>query len=452
MLLCVGIEVQDEDERHPRVARQHIEQLIEGFQSAGRGADPNHEEVIGPCLSAWPTASAPGAGLSRRHGRSLSAARVLRVRRRVGRQYHGSRPRSRGAELLFAPGQGNRRRSGSDAGPNRARIPLGPAVSLHVLPLLPPTKWAQRSAMPSPSFTERDIKLAFWRGKARKLPSPGGLVRLAQGLPPRSRVNSGAYSARTEGAYSELLRQVLTPTGFERASHGRSDHASSQGGRWPRFRCHRVLRRADPAARRRSRRDRGQRVVLPRLPDRSRHRRPARSLSRSGAGEWDVPQLRSLLNATLSGAAEVDAYEMDLKRDGRAPRRLVITAHQLDYGDAANVRLLLAVSDVTDARLAERLKDDLLREKAILFQELQHRVANSLQIIASVLMQSARRVPSAETRSHLYDAHSRVMSVAALQQQLAASKLGDVRAAPLFHRAVREHRRLDDPRPREAAR
>jgi two-component sensor histidine kinase len=104
----------------------------------------------------------------------------------------------------------------------------------------------------------------------------------------------------------------------------------------------------------------------------------------------------------------------------------VIKAHLLDYADPTNARLLMSVSDVTDARLAERLKDDLLREKAVLFQELQHRVANSLQIIASVLMQSARRVPSAEIRTHLYDAHSRVMSVAALQQQLAASRLGEV--------------------------
>ena len=116
----------------------------------------------------------------------------------------------------------------------------------------------------------------------------------------------------------------------------------------------------------------------------------------------------------------------------RGLRRLVITAHLLDYADTANVRLLLAVSDVTDARLAERLKDDLLREKAILFQELQHRVANSLQIIASVLMQSARRVSSAETRGHLYDAHSRVMSVAALQQQLSASSIGDVSLRAYF--------------------
>jgi len=86
------------------------------------------------------------------------------------------------------------------------------------------------------------------------------------------------------------------------------------------------------------------------------------SLFALGAGEWDVPQLRSLLKATLSRAVELEAYEMDLKRPAREPRRLVITAHQLDYGDAANVRVLLAVSDVTDARLADRLKDDLLRE------------------------------------------------------------------------------------------
>ena len=45
-----------------------------------------------------------------------------------------------------------------------------------------------------------------------------------------------------------------------------------------------------------------------------------------------------------------------------------------------------------------RDKDNLIREKAILLHEVQHRVANSLQIIASVLMQSARRVQSIEAR------------------------------------------------------
>ncbi len=147
-----------------------------------------------------------------------------------------------------------------------------------------------------------------------------------------------------------------------------------------------------------------------------------------GKGEWDAPRLRSLLTATLSGLAKVDSYEMDLTRVGQPALRLTIKAEKLVYSDVRQPRLLLAISDVTQARHAEKLKDGLLREKdillrdkAILLQELQHRVANSLQIIASVLMMSARKVQSEETRGHLHDAHNRVMSIAALQQQLSAT-------------------------------
>jgi two-component sensor histidine kinase len=156
------------------------------------------------------------------------------------------------------------------------------------------------------------------------------------------------------------------------------------------------------------------------------------TLGELGDGEWNVPQLTMLLRSTASGFADVDAYEMDLSRPGQDDRRLVLNARKLDYGNGESVRLLLAVSDVTDARIAEKLKDDMLKEKAILLQELQHRVANSLQIIASVLMQSARKVQSDELRSHLYDAHQRVMSVAALQKQLAISRVGDVELRPYF--------------------
>ena len=152
-----------------------------------------------------------------------------------------------------------------------------------------------------------------------------------------------------------------------------------------------------------------------------------------GDGEWNLPRLRSLLTATLTRAADVDAYEMELNsaRLGGV-RNLLLNAHLLVYGDGADVRVLLSMSDVTDAKASEKLKDDLLREKAILLQEVQHRVANSLQIIASVILQSARKSQSDETRDYLRDAHSRVMSVAALQQQLAASRLGEVALKPYF--------------------
>ncbi len=157
-----------------------------------------------------------------------------------------------------------------------------------------------------------------------------------------------------------------------------------------------------------------------------------RPLRKLGSGEWDVPQLISLLEATASGYAAVDSYEIDLTRGRREPRRLVLNAQKLDYGNGESVRLLVSISDVTDARIAEKLADDMLKEKAVLLQELQHRIANSLQIIASVLLQSARKVHSTETRGHLNDAHKRVMSVAALQQQLSASSVADVHLRPYF--------------------
>jgi len=159
---------------------------------------------------------------------------------------------------------------------------------------------------------------------------------------------------------------------------------------------------------------------------------PGRAFRALGSGEWNVPQLASLLRATAAGYAEVEGYEIDLNRENRESRRLVLNAQKLDYGDSDSVRLLISVSDVTDARIAEKLKDDLLAEKAVLLQELQHRVANSLQIIASVLMQSARKVQSEEIRTYLNDAHHRVMSVATLQQQLAASSVADVELRPYF--------------------
>jgi len=157
-----------------------------------------------------------------------------------------------------------------------------------------------------------------------------------------------------------------------------------------------------------------------------------RFLGDIGTGEWNRPQLRVLLDATAGGDADIDAYEMDLKGSRQGVRKLVINAQRLALADDQPVRLLLTVEDVTAAREGEKQKDDLLREKAILLQELQHRVANSLQIIASVILQSARKTTSDETRVHLTDAHSRVLSVAAMQQQLSTSRLGKVELAAYF--------------------
>jgi two-component sensor histidine kinase len=144
-------------------------------------------------------------------------------------------------------------------------------------------------------------------------------------------------------------------------------------------------------------------------------------------GQWDLPQLHALLNATLVGPSDADTFEMSLDSDFREPRRLVLSANKLHYDDIENVRLLLAVTDVTETYAIARLMEETLRQKAVLFQELQHRIANSLQIIAGIIMESSRRVGTEEARNHLHDAHTRVLSVAMLQDQLAATSAEDVK-------------------------
>ena len=139
-----------------------------------------------------------------------------------------------------------------------------------------------------------------------------------------------------------------------------------------------------------------------------------------GDGEWDIPKLRLLLEKIIPDQGEMDEYEVEhsFSRIGR--RVMLLNARIVRY-EKAHTNILLGIEDVTGSRNLEREKDDLLRQKGVLLDEVQHRVANSLQIIASIIMMKALSVDSEDTRRHLHDAHTRVISAAAVQQHLHAS-------------------------------
>ena len=64
-------------------------------------------------------------------------------------------------------------------------------------------------------------------------------------------------------------------------------------------------------------------------------------LASLGAGEWNNPQLTALLQATASGFAAVESYEMDFHREGEPVRHLLINARKLDYPGDARATILL---------------------------------------------------------------------------------------------------------------
>jgi chemotaxis protein methyltransferase CheR len=156
-----------------------------------------------------------------------------------------------------------------------------------------------------------------------------------------------------------------------------------------------------------------------------------RLLYELGDGQWDIPKLRVLLEKIIPEHGVMEGYEVEHEFPGLGHRTMCLNARQVFYEGGADTTILLGMEDVTDRRVLERDKDELLRQKDVLLEELEHRIANSLQIIASIILLKAKAVQSEETRLHLHDAHKRVMSIAAVQRQLHASgATGPIQIAP----------------------
>lgn len=154
-----------------------------------------------------------------------------------------------------------------------------------------------------------------------------------------------------------------------------------------------------------------------------------------GDGQWDIPKLHLLLEKIVPEHGVMEGYEVEHEFPGVGQRTMLLNARKVFYEGGAHTTILLGIEDVTAQRALEHEKDELLRQKAMLFEELQHRIANSLQIIASIILMKARAVRSEETRLHLQDAHKRVLSIAAVQKQLHASGLGEsIEIAPYLSR------------------
>jgi two-component sensor histidine kinase len=142
-------------------------------------------------------------------------------------------------------------------------------------------------------------------------------------------------------------------------------------------------------------------------------------------GRWNIPELRSFLEDVLARQAPMEVHEIERDIAGNGRCTMLFNARSMFYEQNVNKMVLLAITDVTQQRAAEVELRNLLQQKDVLLQETQHRIGNSLQIIASILLLKASTVQSEETRLHLHDAHGRVMSIAAVQKQLQVSQIGD---------------------------
>ena len=153
-----------------------------------------------------------------------------------------------------------------------------------------------------------------------------------------------------------------------------------------------------------------------------------RSLFELSGGQWNVPGLCQLLKSVVPLRTAVESFEFEKTFARLGKRTIQLNALPIRDDDGESRMVLLAIKDITDRRVAEQEKqrllehtEELLEQQRTLLREMRHRIANSLQIIASILLLKAGSVSSEETKNELRAAHQRVMSVATVQSHLSSS-------------------------------
>jgi chemotaxis protein methyltransferase CheR len=154
-----------------------------------------------------------------------------------------------------------------------------------------------------------------------------------------------------------------------------------------------------------------------------------RSLFELSEGQWDIPGLRRLLAAVIPEHTAMEGFEFEREFARLGRRTFQLNALPIRDEGGSSRMVLLAIKDISERRIVEQEKqkllehtEELLEQQRTLLREMQHRIANSLQIIAAILLLKAGSVTSEETKNELRAAHQRVMSVASVQSYLHASE------------------------------
>lgn len=108
-----------------------------------------------------------------------------------------------------------------------------------------------------------------------------------------------------------------------------------------------------------------------------------------GNGQWDIPQLRRLLEDVIPKSTAVINYEVEHDFPGIGHRTMLVTARTLHHPDHSSHTMLLVFSDVTDQHRRDAARD-------MLFGELRHRMKNLLAVAQSLARQTTTEGRTAE--------------------------------------------------------
>ncbi len=132
-----------------------------------------------------------------------------------------------------------------------------------------------------------------------------------------------------------------------------------------------------------------------------------------GNGQWDIPELRKLLEEILPEQSSFDDYEVEHEFETIGRRTMILNGRRLDHIDL----IILAIRDVTEDR-ANR------RREHVLLGELQHRVKNILSNVQALAAHTRRS--SADLDAFLPAFQARLGALNRTQDLLLSSPSDDV--------------------------
>ena len=149
-----------------------------------------------------------------------------------------------------------------------------------------------------------------------------------------------------------------------------------------------------------------------------------KKFSKLGNGEWNIPALTSLLTQVIPEKTMIEGYEVIHIFERLGLRVMILNARTIEMHK--NQDIFISITDITEERKAQRDKENLMLQKDTLLKEMRHRIANSLQLIASIILLKAGTVKSEESKAHLEDAHDRILSIATVQRNLDPTSEGSL--------------------------
>lgn len=139
-----------------------------------------------------------------------------------------------------------------------------------------------------------------------------------------------------------------------------------------------------------------------------------------GNGQWNIPELRLLLEQVIPRSTSVIDYEVRAAFPHIGLRTILVSAQRLSHPDSGQRILLLTIEDATEKRQADEDKD-------ILIGELNHRIKNLLAVTRAIARRTAVEGRSAEAYREdflgRFDALGRSLTASTQQTEAELSRL-----------------------------